>query len=85
MCNNFKKDLGKHLRKIRKLKGFTQETVFLESGVSRSHIAMIEAGKRDVSISALFKISRALKVDLKEIFSFDNIDKYSFDIENLYK
>ena len=59
MCNNFKKDLGKHLRKIRKLKGFTQETVFLESGVSRSHIAMIEAGKRDVSISALFKISSA--------------------------
>lgn len=57
----------------------------LNSGISRSHIAMIEAGKRDISISALFKISRALRVNLKEIFAFDDIEKYEFDIEELYK
>ena len=68
MCNNFRIDLGKNLKLIRKQKGLTQENVFLESGISRSHIAMIEAGKRDISISALFKISRALRVNLKEIF-----------------
>lgn len=55
MCNNFRIDLGKNLKLIRKQKGLTQENVFLESGISRSHIAMIEAGKRDISISALLK------------------------------
>ena len=63
----------------------TQETIYLESGISRSHIAMIEAGKRDVTISALFKISRALGAELKSIFSFDDLEKYKYDIEELYK
>lgn len=85
MCNNFKKALGQNIRKIRQQKNMTQETIYLESGISRSHIAMIEAGKRDVTISALFKISRALGVDLKSIFSFDDLEKYKYDVEELYK
>ena len=85
MCNNFRKQLGKRIREIRREKGLTQENVYLESGISRSHIAMIEAGKRDITISALFKISRALGADLKEIFSCADIEKYQFDPEELYK
>ena len=46
------------LQKIRLSKGLTQEALFFESSISRSHIAMIEAGQRDATISALFKISR---------------------------
>ena len=85
MCNDFKKALRENLRKIRTEKGLTQEYISLESGISRSHIAMIEAGKRDVTISTLFKISRALNVTINKIFEFDNINIYKFDIEDLYK
>lgn len=85
MCNSFKKDLGKNIRKIRKAKSYTQEDLYFESGISRSHIAMIEAGKRDITVSSLFKISRALNVNMKEIFSFDNIEKYTYNIEQLYE
>ena len=85
MCNDFKKALGENLRKIRTEKGLTQEYISLESGISRSHIAMIEAGKRDVTISTLFKISRALNVTINKNFEFDNINIYKFDIEDLYK
>lgn len=46
---------------------------------------MIEAGKRDITVSALFKISRALNVNMKEIFSFDDTGKYEFNIEKLYE
>lgn len=46
---------------------------------------MIEAGKRDVTVSSLFRISRALKVSMNEIFLFDDLDKFKFDIEELYK
>ncbi len=85
MCNNFRKALGKSLKKIRTEKGLTQESVYFESGISRSHIAMIEVGKRDISVSAQFKISRALGVRFGAIFEFDDIDKFKFDVEELYK
>lgn len=85
MCKDFKKELGLNIRKLRIQKGLTQENLSLESTISRSHIAMIEAGTRDVTVNGLFKISRALKVNLKEIFSFDDIDKFTFDIEKFYQ
>lgn len=85
MCNSFRKQLGQNLKKLRQAKGLTQETLALESGISRSHIAMIEAGRRDITISSLFKISRALGAVLNEIFEFDDLEKFKFDIEELYE
>ena len=85
MRNIFREDLGKNIRKIRTEKHITQESLSLEANVSRSHIAMIEAGKRDITISTLFQISRALNVNLREIFSFDDTEKYKFDIEKYYQ
>ena len=85
MFNYFKKDLGINIRKIRQQKKMTQEDLSLESTVSRSHIAMIEAGKRDITISALFKISRALNSNMQQIFDFDDVEKYKFNIEKFYE
>lgn len=85
MCNTFRKQLGQQIQKLRKEKTLTQENLSLESGISRSHIAMIEAGKRDVTVSCMFKISRALGVTLADIFSFDDLESFKFDIEELYK
>ena len=85
MCNSFMIALGENIKKIRKEKKLTQEKLSLEAMVSRSHIAMIETGKRDVTVSTLFKLSRAMNISLKEIFSFDDINKYLFDIEEFYK
>ena len=85
MCNVFRKQLGQRIQQLRKGKGLTQENLSLESDISRSHIAMIEAGKRDITVSSMFKISRALGVTLSDIFSFDDLEKFKFDIEELYK
>lgn len=85
MCNDFKKDLGINIRKIRQQKKMTQEDLSLESTISRSHIAMIEVGKRDITISALFKISRALNSNMQQIFDFDDVEKYKFNIEKFYE
>ena len=85
MCNTFRKQLGQQIQKLRKEKTLTQENLSLESGISRSHIAMIEAGKRDITVSCMFKISRALGITLADIFSFDDLESFKFDIEELYK
>ena len=78
MSNTFKKDFGKKLKELRKSKGFTQEELYFKSTVSRSHIGMIEKGKRDITLSAIFKLSRALEVDLATLFGFDSLEKYKF-------
>ena len=85
MCKSFKQNLGINIGKIRAEKHMTQENLALESGISRSHIAMIETGKRDITVSSLFKISRALGVNLQKIFDFDDLEKFKFDIEELYR
>ena len=85
MCNSFKKELGKTIREIHHKRGMTQEKLYLDSGISRSHIAMIESVKRDLTVSALFKILRALNVNSKEIFDLDYINIFKFNIEELYK
>ena len=46
---------------------------------------MIESGKRDVTVTNLFKISRALQVQMQDIFAFDNLQEYKFDVDELYK
>lgn len=84
MCNTFRSEMGKNIKNIRLQKKITQETVSFETGISRSHIAMIESGKRDVTVCNLFKISRALNVNLREIFAFDEVDKFSFNPDDLY-
>lgn len=83
MCVDFRKQLEKNIKLLHKKKGLTQENIFLESGISRSYITMIKTGKRNISVRALFKISRVINGDLKEIFSFDDIEKYKFDAEEL--
>lgn len=85
MCNIFREELGKNIKQLRKKKNFTQETLALEANISRSHIAMVENGKRDITVTALFQISRALNVNMQEIFNFDDIEKFKFDIEKFYQ
>lgn len=79
MSNTFKTDFGKKLKELRLSKGLTQEELYFKSTVSRSHIGMIEKGKRDITLSAIFKLSRALEINLAELFDFDSLEKYIFE------
>lgn len=78
MSNTFRTDFGKKLKELREKKGLTQEELYFKSTVSRSHIGMIEKGKRDITLSAVFKLSRALEINLADLFDFDSVDKYKF-------
>lgn len=78
MSNTFKIDFGKKLKELRQSKGLTQEELYFKSTISRSHIGMIEKGKRDITLSAIFKLSRALETNLTEFFDFDSLEKYQF-------
>jgi transcriptional regulator with XRE-family HTH domain len=64
----FLSSFGKRLSTIRKRKGITQEKLADLIEVHRTYIGFIEQGKRNPSISNVYKIAKALKVSLKELF-----------------
>lgn len=60
---------GKKLQKVRKEKGFTQETLADTIGMHRTYIGSIERGEQSVSLDNIYRISKALKISLSDLFS----------------
>ncbi|MCQ2744328.1 MAG: helix-turn-helix domain-containing protein [bacterium] len=62
--------LGKNIQCARKNKGFSQNELAEILNISREHLAKIEAAKRCVSLSLLFKIADSLEITEKELLDF---------------
>ncbi len=70
MSKVFHKKFGQRVRFLRKEKGMTQEQLSLEIDADNSYIANIENAHRDIPLSRIYKISKALGISLKELFDF---------------
>ena len=64
-------NLGKNIKRYRQEQGLTQEKLAEKVGVHQTYIGKLEIGKINASTKLLFKISRALKIKLSNIFDFD--------------
>ncbi|WP_303818366.1 helix-turn-helix domain-containing protein [Actinobacillus minor] len=60
-----------NLRKIRRLKDISQETLAFDAELSRAYISDVERGKRAISIDAMGKIADALGVNLIDLLKTD--------------
>ncbi|MGQ0827536.1 MAG: helix-turn-helix domain-containing protein [Bacteroidota bacterium] len=63
--------VGNRIREIRKKKNLTQSAVANKAGIAISQVGRIERGKLNPSISTLFVISLAMKIEIKDLFEFD--------------
>jgi transcriptional regulator with XRE-family HTH domain len=63
--------LGKHIRKVRESKGYSQDRAYLEGGFSRATMSRIEAGKVDAQAYTLYRIARTIGVPVKKLVDFD--------------
>lgn len=61
------KKIGLRIRKQRKEKGFSQEQLAEQAGVSLSFIGHIECGTRIASVETLARLSEALEMDMHYI------------------
>jgi transcriptional regulator with XRE-family HTH domain len=64
-----KKEIGKRIAELRKIKGFSQEELAKNVKISRPSLAQIELGNRSVDIMELQKLSIALGFSLDEFMS----------------
>ena len=59
--------MAARLKALRERRGLTQEQLAEKSGVGRSHLARLETGKQDPTLSTLEKLAKALKVDVAKL------------------
>ena len=65
---------GKNLRKIRESKKMSMQTLADITNIEYSQISRIERGLINTSVGIIYEISKALEIDIKELFNF-KIDK----------
>jgi len=68
---------GALIRNLRKDKGLSQEVLSGLAGVSRSHLAMIENGKKQATVKTLWAIAEALQMPLSQFFYMIENQSYS--------
>jgi transcriptional regulator with XRE-family HTH domain len=69
---NEKVFLGKRIRALRKVKGWTQEELGKQADISYKFLGEIERGVQNASFSILVKIAHALAVELPALFRFES-------------
>jgi transcriptional regulator with XRE-family HTH domain len=65
---DIKKKFGKKVKHLRIEKGWSQEKLALNADLDRTYIPSIEKGERNVSITVIEKIAKALKTNIKNLF-----------------
>ena len=59
---------GMKLKKLRLQKGLSQEALAFTANLDRTYIPSIEKGERNVSITVLEKLAKALDISIKDFF-----------------
>ena len=57
---------GQAIGRLRVQQGLSQEELAKKAGIARSHLAMIENGKKSASVETLWKVAEALGIKLSE-------------------
>ena len=66
-ADEYLKQFGERLMKIRSSKGYSQDRLCNEAGFARGTLSKIEAGKVDPKLTTLARIAETLGVPLRKI------------------
>ena len=72
MQQEFRKKLGLRIKQVRESKKLSREEVAFACDFSGSYMGMIERAENDFKISKLYNIAKALNIDIRELFDFEN-------------
>jgi transcriptional regulator with XRE-family HTH domain len=65
------KQVGKNIKGMRIQRGLTQQDVSSQSGLSYRHYQNIEAGKVNVTLETLFRLSMLFRTSVQELILDD--------------
>lgn len=61
-------EIGNRIVEARRKANISQEQLAYSSGIDRSHMGFIEQGRRKPTVSTLFRICKALDIQLEDLF-----------------
>lgn len=64
---------GQHLAALRRVRGWSQERLSLESGLARSYVGGIERGQRNLSLKNLVRLALTLDIPLGTLVDFPHL------------
>lgn len=64
------KRLSKRIRKLREEKGISQEKLAFKAKIHRNYLGSLERGEQNPSYLVLFKLSKALEIDLSDLLKW---------------
>jgi transcriptional regulator with XRE-family HTH domain len=59
---------GDRVRELRKEKGLSQDELSYKADLHRTYIGMIERAEKNITLTNIEKIAKALDVDIKKLF-----------------
>lgn len=68
---NLKEKFGHKIKQLREQKGHSIEYLANIANIDRTYISDIEKGKRNVSLLIIEKLSKALEVNIQELFNYE--------------
>jgi transcriptional regulator with XRE-family HTH domain len=66
---DWRKIVGKNVRKIRQERGMTQEKLAFEAEIDLTYVGGIERGKRNPSLLVMARIAKSLSVPLTNLLA----------------
>lgn len=70
-------NIAAKIRKLREVKGLSQEAVSVASELSLRQYQRMESGEADLKLSNIEKICRAIEIQPEQLFGFD--ERYFFE------
>ena len=72
MEQTIQKQVGKRIQKIRKEKNISQQDLAAKCIFEKSNMSRLEAGKANATLSTLEIVSKALEINVIELFRFND-------------
>jgi transcriptional regulator with XRE-family HTH domain len=67
MASSVHARFGVHLRKVRREKGISQESLADLAGLHRTYVSSVERGERNVTLQTIEKLAKALGVSMSRL------------------
>lgn len=77
--------VGQRLRELRKAKGWTQVELAEKADLNAKFLGELENGRRDVRLTTISRLAKALKVEAAQLLTFSTADVTISDIQAMIR
>jgi transcriptional regulator with XRE-family HTH domain len=67
--------IARNLRRLRVLRGLSQESLAVDAGIDRTYVSRLERGIENPTVAILERLSRALRAEIVEFFDSAKVAK----------